>query len=132
MRKRRMLYGDSFYGNEASNYAKENGYLDYGTFSEAFEAVMANDIINHSEDWEFIHGLDEDGEIPEIFQFFIIPEYATTIIAEWTDDPIILLNDLDLYLWGITHYGTSWDYVLTDIKLNCGDAAFENVQYDDE
>jgi hypothetical protein len=22
-----------------------------------------------------------------------------------------------MYIWGVTHYGTSWDYVLTDIKI---------------
>ena len=27
-------------------------------------------------------------------------------------------EELDLYIWGVTHYGTSWDYVLTDIKCN--------------
>ena len=24
---------------------------------------------------------------------------------------------LDIYIWAVTHFGTSWDYVLTDIKL---------------
>jgi hypothetical protein len=24
---------------------------------------------------------------------------------------------LDIYVWGITHFGTAWDYVLTDIKI---------------
>ena len=24
----------------------------------------------------------------------------------------------DLYIWGVTHWGTSWDYVLTDIRYN--------------
>ena len=25
---------------------------------------------------------------------------------------------LDLYIWGVTHYGTGWDYVLTNINLD--------------
>ena len=25
---------------------------------------------------------------------------------------------LDIWLWGVTHYGTSWDYVLTNIRCN--------------
>ena len=37
--KRNKLYGTTFCGNEASDYAKENGYLDYATFSKAFDAV---------------------------------------------------------------------------------------------
>lgn len=30
---------------------------------------------------------------------------------------LIMIYRMDIYLWGITHFGTSWDYVLTDIEL---------------
>lgn len=46
------------------------------------------------------------------------------IIKEYTDDPLYYNEALDMYLWGVTHYGTSWEYVLTDVKLNCGDDAW--------
>lgn len=42
---RNKLYGKTFYGNEASEYAKEQGYLDYATLAKAFNAVLNNDII---------------------------------------------------------------------------------------
>lgn len=33
------------------------------------------------------------------------------------DEYVIYNEKLDIYVWAITHFGTSWDYVLTDIKL---------------
>ena len=30
---------------------------------------------------------------------------------EHTDEPVFHDEELDLYVWGITHFGTSWDYV---------------------
>lgn len=43
--KNNKLYGTTFCGNEASDYAKENGYLDYATFVKAFNAVLNNNIM---------------------------------------------------------------------------------------
>ena len=32
---------------------------------------------------------------------------------------IVYYNEtLDLYLWGVTHYGTSWNCVLTSIAID--------------
>ena len=30
---------------------------------------------------------------------------------EHTDEPVFYDAELGLYVWGITHFGTSWDYV---------------------
>ena len=54
--KNNKLYGITFYGNEASDYAKENGFLDYATLAKAFDAVLNNGIIQATSDvgyWEF-------------------------------------------------------------------------------
>lgn len=179
MRKTRKLYGTTFYGNEASEYAKENGYLDYATLSKAFDAVLNNNIIRNTWDscgeWEQIHGfidnsaqihelkdeleeikeaceyesneeeysmcviykekieeleslieeLEENDTYPEIYQYFIISEQGAEIIQQFTNDPVFYNDTLDMYIWGITHYGTSWDMVLTDVKLNCGQEAWK-------
>ena len=64
------LYGTHFCGNEASDYAKENGYLDYRTLAKAFDAVLNNDIMNKTSDigyWEQENGfVDNSDEIEEI------------------------------------------------------------------
>ena len=50
----------------------------------------------------------------EIFQYYIVDDNGAEILKEFNE--IVFYNsELDMYLWGVTHYGTSWDYVLTDI-----------------
>lgn len=175
MTKTNKLASVYFCGNEASYYAKEQGYLDYATFAKAFDAVLNNDIMSKTQEigyWEQENGfidnseeveeliekeeelgetlremidndkeeteeynnlkkeyndivekieeLQEEENNQEIFQYFIVSDYGAEIIKEYTNDPLFYNEELDIYVWGVTHWGTSWDYVLTDIKLNCG------------
>lgn len=69
--------------------------------------------------------LESEQDPPEIFQFFIVDDAGSEIIQEWTDDPLFYCSALDMYIWGVTHWGTSWDYVLTDIKINAGEEAWK-------
>ena len=204
-RKSREVYGIHFYGNEASDYGKEQGYVDYRTFARAFDAVMNNSIMQELESAGYYFEPVQDGssdysdeidelrdaadeleaeadtmeeeademeqdaddadnqdhadelrknaselrknaeqarndaekkrdraddleseqEPPEIFQFFIVDDAGAEIIQEWTDDPLFYCESLDMYIWGVTHWGTSWDYVLTDIRLNAGEEVFK-------
>ena len=51
----------------------------------------------------------------EVFQWYIIDDNGARICQEFNE--IVYYNEeLDMYLWGVTHWGTSWDYVLTDIE----------------
>lgn len=59
---------------------------------------------------------NEQDEQPEIFQYFIVDDYGGRLLQEINE--IVFYNEkLDMYLWGVTHYGTSWDYVLTNIPI---------------
>ena len=52
-----------------------------------------------------------------IFQDYIISEYGFKFLSDFTDEIVFYNEKSDLYIWEITHFGTAWDYVLTDIKL---------------
>ena len=66
---------------------------------------------------------EEQDSMEEIFQYYIIDDNGARILKEINE--IVFYNEeLDMYVWGVTHWGTSWDYVLTDIKCN--------VPYDEE
>nr|DAN96231.1 MAG TPA: zipper dimerization domain transcription factor-like protein [Caudoviricetes sp.] len=178
--RRSKLYGTTFCGNEASDYAKEQGYLDYATFAKAFDAVLNNSIMENTCEigfWEQENGIIDnteevealkeeitdienrlefltDEEIEEtqmlqeeidsiqeqieeldeeqgrsynqeIFQYYIVSDQGAEMIKQYTEDPLFYNETLDMYVWGITHYGTAWGYVLTDVKLNCKEEAFE-------
>ena len=171
--KNQTIKSHYFCGNRISNYGLENGYLDYGTLSKAFDAVLVNDITklfyntingeynepeqvngyidnsdeintkreqieiledtrDNSEDDEQIAYIDEQiaaieddiselereqDEQREIFQYYIISDNGANILQNYTDDPVYYLPALNCYVWGVTHFGTHWDYVLTDVKI---------------
>lgn len=55
---------------------------------------------------------------PEIFQYYIISDSGASILCELTNEIVFYNEELDMYVWGVTHWGTGWDYVLTDIPVN--------------
>ena len=111
-----------FYGNKISDYGLEHGYVDYKTLAKAFDAVLNNDIINKTYDigyWDIVSGSDYDEETDEytdIYQYYIVSDNAVEILQE-ANEIVYYNEELDMYVWGVTHWGTSWDYVLTDIKV---------------
>ena len=59
----------------------------------------------------------EQNDEPEVFQWYIVDDWGAKLLQEI--DQIVYYNEtLDMYLWGVTHYGTSWDYVLTSIAID--------------
>lgn len=115
-----------FYGHKVSEYGQEQGYLDYGTLAKAFDAVLCNDIIEKTAAigyWDIVSGSefweDEDGEVhySDIFQFYIVDHHGAEILQECGE--IVYYNDeIGLYVWGVTHWGTSWNYVRTNVRIN--------------
>lgn len=110
-----------FCGHEISQYGQEQGYLDYATLAKAFDAVLVNDItklfyadINGT--WSEAEQINGDYDA-EIFQYYIVSSNGADIIQEFTNDPLFYIDCLDMYVWGVTHFGTSWSYVLTDVML---------------
>lgn len=143
MKKNTMITydGKTLYGKEISGYGLDNGYVDYKTLSEIIgNSILNNDIIKYDVDnWEVVNGSEikyydykaddyvEESEIEnwddveekyvEVFQYYIIDDWGVEILSNYTDELIFYNEKLDVYLWGIDHWGTSWDYVLTDIKI---------------
>ena len=122
MAKKIKLYNGKVFGFEVGDYALENGYLDYHTLSKMVgDMVLSNYMMQYmgSLGWELVNGddIDEDGEYQEIYQWYIISEYGANILQEYTDEIVYFHEEMDMYVWGITHFGTAWDYVLTDVKL---------------
>ena len=121
MEREMVMYNGKVWGTQVSNYGLEKGYLDY----RAVAGIVGDMILNNtlmaldefSYDWELFCGEDQC----DVYQFYIISENGALFLSEHTDEIVYYNSALDLYLWGITHFGTSWDYVLTNIKLVDGD-----------
>ena len=115
------MYDGKVYGFKVSNYGLEHGYLDYRTLSQIVgDSVLNNSIVPYIGfyEWELVNGCEENEEgYYEVYQYYIISDAGARFLEENTDEIVYYHEELDMYVWGITHFGTSWDYVLTDIKL---------------
>ena len=123
--KNKSVCGKYFCGNEISRCGQEQGYVDYATLSKAFDAVLNNTIWEKGwklGEWEMVNGWpeEEDGYDQEVCQWYIVSDGGAELLQAWTDEVLYYHEELDIYLWGVTHWGTSWDYVLTDIRCNAG------------
>lgn len=120
-----------FYADINGEYCEPeqiNGYIDN---SEEIEELndRISELMDENEDesktaeieelQEQINELErEQYDQPEIYQYYIISANGADILQEYTNDPVYYIDTLDIYVWGVTHWGTSWDYVLTDVKLD--------------
>lgn len=59
----------------------------------------------------------QQDETIDVFQYYIVSDAGAQLLKDLTDEIVYYLPFLDCYIWGVTHFGTSWDYVLTDIKI---------------
>lgn len=109
------LYNGKAYGHEVSRYGLEHGYLDYLTLSKIIGDCILNNTIREEtmNDWDIVAG----EFVSAVFQDYIISENGYKFLEEYTDELVFYNYILDIYVWAVTHFGTSWDYVLTDIKL---------------
>ncbi len=115
--KEMKMYDGEVYGAKVSEYGLKNGYLDYFTLAEIVGARILNNTVRAEtmEDWEMVAGeWDFDGMV---YQDYIVSVSGYLFLKEHTDELVFYNEKLDIYVWAITHFGTSWDYVLTDIKL---------------
>ena len=107
-----------FYGHEISEDERQQGYINYSTLAKAVGSIiLCNDItklfystINGEyTEPELYNGSDYDEENDnyyDIYHYYIVSAYGAEI-----------LPDLDMYIWGVTHFGTMWSGVNTSIKI---------------
>lgn len=73
--------------------------------------VLCNDILDVDCEIEpqNMDYLDYD----DIYQYFIVDDYSSDLFIK-LEYPVFYSNVLNVYVVGITHYGTSWNYILTN------------------
>ena len=53
----------------------------------------------------------------DIYQYYIIDRNGVDILESNTDEIIFYIEVLDIYVWGVCHFGTPWNGVNTNIKI---------------
>lgn len=121
------VHSKYFCGHEISKYGLENHRVDYATLAKAGDAVLCNRIAEYYDqhEWECINGSefvddddDENWEQKDFYQYYIISDSLKQVLCMWTHETVWYDEFIDVYIWGITHWGTSWDYVLTEIPVD--------------
>ena len=113
------MYDGKVFGIEVSAYGKEKGYLDYRTLAKALEDCILNSQLRDATlgvigEWEIVAGEFDK----MVMQDFIISRYGFEILKEYTDELVFYNEELNVYIWAVTHWGTGWAYELTNVKLD--------------
>ena len=91
--------------DEFSDWEVFNGETDYCYTHETKEECKADEYTNCNHEYH------------DIYQDYIITESGAEYLERNTNEIVFYNSKLDMYVWGITHYGTSWDGVFTSVKL---------------
>lgn len=81
----------------------ENGDIDYCNTHKTIEECEKD-------------SLNCNFENKEIYQYYLIDKNGADYLKENTYEIVFYCEPLDLWVWGITHFGTSWSGVFTNIK----------------
>lgn len=112
---------------ELNEYEKEHKKISYRTLIKYYDMtpILCNNIINVEEclydylECGNIYNEEEDYYI-DIFQYYIInlTEWELEDIKKKYSEELIICYSpkLENYVLCVDHFGTSWDYVLTDIE----------------
>lgn len=143
MSKLESLFGNRN-NEELKKREIENGHITYRTLAEyvgdmvlcnniqsrlyeTMELESGDDIEYFDENWNEIsreeyEELENNGKIVneqpiDIYQYYIISGSGADFLQNFSNEIVYYDSELDIYVWGITHFGTSWDYVFTDIPV---------------
>ena len=101
-------------------YLSYKDMIDYYTDDQRNSMILNNEVIKYEIDyWELENGDDydeEDNYYYDIYQYYILNDGDAERLIEHTNEIIYYNSKLDMYLLGVTHWGTSWECVETDFK----------------
>lgn len=106
--------------NELNDEEKRTGRVSYRRLIDRYidDLVLCNNIVNIDNTvFENMQNIDVDDDDFEIYQYYLcnLSEFEREKLTEYG----ILLsysNTLDCDVLLVDHWGTSWDYVMTDVK----------------
>jgi len=100
---------------------KEGHVLDYEEMQSKADELEA--LIKETEDEQEQEELTQELEelqqeyYQEYYQYYIISAAGYEILSDYTNETVFYNDELNMYVWAVSHYGTSWDYVLTEIPI---------------
>lgn len=112
--------------NAGFYFEQESGFIDNSEaieeLQEQIEELEALEEISEETQeqidtlQEQIEELENEERPSEIYQYYIVSDNGARILEEY-NEIVFYCEAVDMYIWGVTHYGTNWSYVLTDIVI---------------
>ena len=133
-----VLCNQIFNATDIDSWEMESGFSDYSEEIEELESKIEEleelESLTEEQEAQLQEYRDELQELEDtddyydamesVYQWFIVSDAFADVLKDINQ--ILFYNrELDIYVWGVTHYGTSWNYVLTDVPINCGEEAFK-------
>ena len=90
-------------------------FFDYDDNKHDIDNLTDDDLQLVKDDYlmDIIDDLDLYNYYDDIYQYYIIDDYSSDLFIK-LQYPVFYSNALNVYVVGITHYGTSWSYILTN------------------
>lgn len=116
-------------------YYMDSSYINYMTlFNFLFtDSILCNNIINVDSEFFYNEEIkeeeDDDDEYMEFYQYYLVnvdawrlEKYKEYLQEKNKESNISLFysNVLDCYVVGVSHFGTSWSCVCTDVVIDGG------------
>ena len=111
--------------NELNEYERQHNRISYRRLIERIGRIwLFNKAPELSDyDFEFVLGTDYDEENEnyiDIYQYYLIDinDYTLELLQKANCKDLIIAwsETLEEYVLMVDHFGTSWDYILTDIE----------------
>lgn len=115
--------------NKKECYYIDTNIVNYRTLTDFIftDMIICNNIIKYSDNWDLeLSEACEDDEYIDFYQYFIVDvdnwrlEKYKEYLEETNKSSDLTLwydNELDIYILGVSHCGTAWSYVPTNIKI---------------
>lgn len=105
-------------------YSFENKHYVNCNYSQLFKdfdnMILCCNLADYEDEFDLCNGVtynEEDDCFVDIYQWFIIDENLASVLRRHTNEIIYYWGKMDLYILGVTHWGTSWDYVGTEYYI---------------
>ena len=90
-------------------------FFDYDDNKHDIDNLTDDDLQLVKDDYlmDIIDDLDLWNYYDDIYQYYIIDDYSSDLFIK-LQYPVFYSNVLNVFVVGITHWGTSWSYILTN------------------
>ena len=112
-----MVLCNSMKSRLYSTMELEHGEM-YNYYNEEGESITYDEYVVLEEQGENVH----EGHI-DFYQWYIISGSGASFLEHCNEnygacETVFYDEELDVYVWAIDHWGTSWDYVFTNIEVD--------------